>query len=108
MGEEHAMEHVGGGRQLAQRRAQTAQGRLLVGMRRRMAQMNARMNAGMGSAMSAASQGGKDTASSAAPGPGQQPMVAGNTINPGKPGMNAQPNQNVLDAVKKVMFIIIN
>ena len=77
-------------------------------MRRRMAQMNARMNAGMGSAMSAASQGGKDTASSAAPGPGQQPMVAGNTINPGKPGMNAQPNQNVLDAVKKVMLIIIN
>merc|ERR1719464_970212 len=69
-------------------------------MRRRMAQMNARMNAGMNAG--GGGSHGKDSTSSSTvantPQYIQQPANPG----PGKPGMNAQPNQAVMDAVKKV------
>ena len=69
-------------------------------MRRRMAQMNARMNAGMNAGGGGGH--GKDSSSSSSvtntPQYIQQPANPG----PGKPGMNAQPNQAVMDAVKKV------
>ena len=73
-------------------------------MRRRMAQMNARMNPG---GMAASSQpSGKGV-------PGGMPhhptMVQGGMPNhanaaAGKPGSSAHPNQNVLEAVKKVVL----
>ena len=73
-------------------------------MRRRMAQMNARMNPG---GMATSSQpSGKGV-------PGGMPhhptMVQGGMPNhanaaPGKPGSSAHPNQNVLEAVKKVFY----
>ena len=76
-------------------------------MRRRMAQMNARMNPG---GMAASSQpSGKGV-------PGGMPhhptMVQGGMPNhanaaPGKPGSSAHPNQNVLEAVKKVFYFYI-
>merc|ERR1719509_152460 len=65
-------------------------------MRRRMAQMNARMNPG---GMGAASSAGKG----APAGMPQHPaMVQPGAIANGKPGSSAHPNQNVLEAVKKV------
>ena len=67
-------------------------------MRRRMAQMNARMNPG-GLSAGGGGHSGKDSNSVAnTPQYIQQP----NNPGPGKPGMNAQPNQAVMDAVKKV------
>ena len=75
-------------------------------MRRRMAQMNARMNPG---GMSASSSGGKPGPASAAP--PHPPMSSGSTMNhmnnSGKPGGSGQPNQNVLEAVKKVSINIL-
>ena len=80
-------------------------------MRRRMAQMNARMGAGM-SATGGGPSHGKDTGGGggaappyvSGPGPtGNQGSIPGNA---GKPGLNAQPNQAVMDAVKKVLLII--
>ena len=81
-------------------------------MRRRMAQMNARMGAGM-STPGGGPNHGKDTGGgggSAPPysvtGPGPTGNQASIPANAGKPGMNAQPNQAVMDAVKKVTLII--
>ena len=81
-------------------------------MRRRMAQMNARMGAGM-STPGGGPNHGKDTVGgggSAPPysvtGPGPTGNQASIPANAGKPGMNAQPNQAVMDAVKKVTLII--
>ena len=64
-------------------------------MRRRMAQMNARMNAGL--------QNGPAASGKGLPAPTvAAPMVVSNPLQntAGKPG--AQPNQGVLEAVKKV------
>ena len=71
-------------------------------MRRRMAQMNARMNpGGIGGSVSSQGKGGSVSAAPAHP-----PMTSTTTMNhmnnSGKPGGSAQPNQNVLEAVKKV------
>ena len=79
-----------------------------------MAQMNARMGAGMAAAGGGPSHG-KDTGSGGGGGAGPAYSVTGpgstgnqGSIpgNAGKPGMSAQPNQAVMDAVKKVMLII--
>lgn len=69
-------------------------------MRRRMAQMNARMNpGGMGGPVQSSHDAGK--------GGGGAPAPSYNSGNmQGKPG--AGPNQNVLDAVKKVMSSLVN
>ena len=69
--------------------------------------MNARMNPG---GMSASSSQGKGGPVSAAP--THQPMSSGATTmnhmsTSGKPGGSAQPNQNVLEAVKKVSLEIV-
>jgi len=71
-------------------------------MRRRMAQMNARMRP---DGMNTTSGGGKGGPVSSAP---SQPSMSGGAggmnhmASSGKPGGSAQPNQNVLEAVKKV------
>ena len=71
-------------------------------MRRRMAQMNARMNPGMSAGGGAVSHDGKGGG-----GGGGAPAPSYNSANmQGKPG--AGPNQNVLDAVKKVMSSLVN
>ena len=70
-------------------------------MRRRMAQMNARMNPG---GMGAAIQSAPVPAPVVHPIPqpaGAVPHVAA----VGKPGSNPHPNQNVLEAVKKVRMV---
>merc|ERR1719211_857914 len=69
-------------------------------MRRRMAQMNARMNAGM-SGGGGGGHGKDSSSNSSAANPPQYIQQQANP-GPGKPGMNAQPNQAVMDAVKKV------
>ena len=73
-------------------------------MRRRMAQMNARMNPG---GMGASSQpsgkgvpGGMPHHPTMVQGGGGMPNHANAAA--GKPGSSAHPNQNVLEAVKKV------
>jgi len=70
-------------------------------MRRRMAQMNARMNpGGMGGGGSSQGKGGPvSTAPTHQP---PQHSTINQINNSGKPGGSAQPNQNVLEAVKKV------
>ena len=78
-------------------------------MRRRMAQMNARMNPG-GLGGAAAASGGKGGPVSAAPQynmaqPGNTAAQPINHMAGGKPGASAQPNQNVLEAVKKVTLL---
>ena len=74
-------------------------------MRRRMAQMNARMNPG-GLSAGGGGHSGKDSGGGGVantPQYIQQPANSG----PGKPGMNAQPNQAVMDAVKKVRQVSV-
>ena len=75
-------------------------------MRRRMAQMNARMNPG---GMGASSQpsgkgvpGGMPHHPTMVQGGGGMPNHANAAA--GKPGSSAHPNQNVLEAVKKVVL----
>ena len=75
-------------------------------MRRRMAQMNARMNPG---GMGASSQpsgkgvpGGMPHHPTMVQGGGGMPNHANAAA--GKPGSSAHPNQNVLEAVKKVVI----
>ena len=75
-------------------------------MRRRMAQMNARMRP---DGMNTTSGGGKGGPVSSAP---SQPSMSGGAggmnhmASSGKPGGSAQPNQNVLEAVKKVINLL--
>ena len=75
-------------------------------MRRRMAQMNARMNpGGMGAAMSAPSGAKGVPGGAPLPHPIQPQASLPNHANAaGKPGSSAHPNQNVLEAVKKVRW----
>ena len=79
-------------------------------MRRRMAQMNARMNPG---GMGASSQpsgkgvpGGMPHHPTMVQGGGGMPNHANAAA--GKPGSSAHPNQNVLEAVKKVFMQIFH
>jgi len=70
-------------------------------MRRRMAQMNARMNAGLQNGPASSGKGLPAPAASA-------PMAVANPLQnaAGKPG--AQPNQGVLEAVKKVGKVLFS
>ena len=80
-------------------------------MRRRMAQMNARMNPGMMSQPSGPSNTPAPSKGGANSGPQYNTGMTNSVAQPGKPGMSGQPNPNnqaVLDAVKKVIFVIIN